>query len=86
MLISEDSRGVLSDFGLSRIQEQLAAGATPSNRPNGTPRYMSPELADGTSSRCREGDVWAWGCLLYYASVVSNASLKATDNWYIDRS
>lgn len=67
--MNENDRPVLSDFGLSRVQEELALGATPSNRPNGTLRYLSPELAEGTTSRSLGGDVWAWGCLFYYASI-----------------
>jgi len=57
ILLSEDNRVKLSDFGLRQvfIQEELA---------NDSPCYKSPEVLEG-KPYSKSSDVWALGCVLY---------------------
>ncbi|MFC4069940.1 serine/threonine-protein kinase, partial [Actinoplanes subglobosus] len=61
VLIAEDGRVVLTDFGLATMV------AVPAGRDEpllGSPRYIAPErLRDGVSSR--EADLWSLGATLY---------------------
>lgn len=62
VLIGEDGRVVLTDFGLAR---EADGRVTQTNR-MGTPQYVSPERAmRGISSR--EADFWSLGATLYCA-------------------
>ncbi|KAG8905736.1 hypothetical protein FRB99_008373 [Tulasnella sp. 403] len=65
VLITDEPRAVLCDFGLAKTMEEMPSGLTTStfNQAGSLP-YESPELVHGTSQRSRETDVWAWGCLL----------------------
>jgi YD repeat-containing protein len=65
ILLGEDGTPKLNDFGLARQLDadtrQTASGAV-----LGTPRYMSPEQAEGRSDRIGPAtDVWALGVILY---------------------
>lgn len=53
------------DFGLARVEVQEPSGrSTPSGSIQGSPRYMSPEQAEGKPSDKRS-DMYALGCILF---------------------
>jgi hypothetical protein len=61
VLIAEDGRVVLTDFGLATFVAVPAGQGEPLL---GSPRYLAPErLRDGVSSR--EADLWSLGATLY---------------------
>lgn len=41
------------------------SGLTTSVSVKGSARYLSPELLEDGAVYSREGDVWAWGCVLF---------------------
>ena len=75
MLISNDGRPVLSDFGLSRLQMNSVT-ITGTSKLGGNVRWMAPELiqAPGGSPNqmhTKATDVWAFGMITYVCSDVS---------------
>ncbi|KAG8898424.1 hypothetical protein FRB99_007442 [Tulasnella sp. 403] len=65
VLITDERRAILCDFGLAKSMESMPSGLTTSTfNQGGSLPYESPELLTGTSLRAPESDVWAWGCLL----------------------
>lgn len=53
------------DFGLARVEVQEPSGrSTPSGGIQGSPRYMSPEQAQGKSGDARS-DIYALGCIIF---------------------
>ncbi|HEX2659558.1 MAG TPA: serine/threonine-protein kinase [Polyangia bacterium] len=67
VLLGEDGRVKLSDFGIARLLEP-AAGESPLTRPSvvlGTPGYLAPEARAGAAPDPRM-DVYAMGALLHY--------------------
>ncbi|KIK64047.1 hypothetical protein GYMLUDRAFT_162160 [Collybiopsis luxurians FD-317 M1] len=70
ILITDDGRATLSDFGLSQVIEDLVGptGITPSCTEAGPIRWQSPEFLMDTSEIFRPqlpGDVWSFGCTAY---------------------
>ncbi|RDB31079.1 putative serine/threonine-protein kinase drkC [Hypsizygus marmoreus] len=69
VLITDDGRAALSDFGLSQVIEDLLEGPTgftPSNPQVGPPRWQAPELLeDDALQPGLETDVWSFGCTAY---------------------
>ncbi|KAG8934434.1 hypothetical protein FRC00_012135 [Tulasnella sp. 408] len=63
VLVSEEVRGMLGDFGLSRVLEADPTGLTTSRTIKGSIRYMSPELLNENVIHPLQSDVWAFGCL-----------------------
>ena len=63
VLLSEDDRPILADFGLARMLES-AVRFTQANQALGTPEYMAPEQAMGADADHRS-DLYAVGILLY---------------------
>ncbi|KAG8986232.1 hypothetical protein FRB90_004146, partial [Tulasnella sp. 427] len=63
VLVTEDIRGMLGDFGLSRVLEADPTGLTTSQTIKGSMRYMSPELVNEGLGHTLQSDVWAFGCL-----------------------
>ena len=64
VLVDENGRAVLVDFGLARREESMDLTATGSRL--GTPRYMSPEQVAGESSTLGpQSDVFSLGVMAY---------------------
>ncbi|KAG8986246.1 hypothetical protein FRB90_004125, partial [Tulasnella sp. 427] len=63
VLVTEDIRGMLGDFGLSRVLEADPTGLTTSKTIKGSMRYMSPELVNEGLGHTLQSDIWAFGCL-----------------------
>ncbi|KAG8906476.1 hypothetical protein FRB99_006791 [Tulasnella sp. 403] len=64
VLITDEHRAMLCDFGLAKAMENMPSGLTTSTfNQGGTLPYESPELLRGGSMRSPQSDVWAWGCL-----------------------
>ncbi|KAJ3740233.1 kinase-like domain-containing protein, partial [Lentinula detonsa] len=75
ILITDDGRAILSDFGLSQVIEDLVGptGITPSVFAAGPIRWQSPELLMDVSETCRPqlpDDVWSFGCTAYEAGII----------------
>jgi len=64
VLLGEDGAPVLTDFGLAKLIDSEASGATRSGVMLGTPSYMPPEQATGKFVDWR-ADVYALGATLY---------------------
>jgi serine/threonine protein kinase len=65
VLLAEDGRVVLTDFGLATFDE-IGSSLTQSGVVHGSPQFIAPERAlDGTSSI--EADMWSLGATLYAA-------------------
>ncbi|HTF85439.1 MAG TPA: protein kinase [Cellvibrio sp.] len=63
MLLEEDGRAVLMDFGIARPSD-VASGMTQTGTAIGTPHYMSPEQAKGLSVDSR-ADLYSLGVVLF---------------------
>jgi serine/threonine protein kinase len=68
VLLDEDGRAVLTDFGIARHSE--AGGLTQMGTAIGTPQYMSPEQALGDPVDART-DLYALGVMLYLLSTAT---------------
>ncbi|MFN0178385.1 MAG: serine/threonine-protein kinase [Gemmatimonadales bacterium] len=70
-ILLDGERAVVADFGLARAVERSVDGSplTSSGLALGTPTYMSPEQAAGTSNLTERTDVYAFGCVLYHMLV-----------------
>jgi serine/threonine-protein kinase len=64
ILLDEDGRALLSDFGLAR-SAQVSSSASSSLGGIGTPFYRAPELWRGKPPATPATDVYALGCILY---------------------
>jgi serine/threonine-protein kinase len=66
LLLTEDGNTLVADFGIARA---LASGdeerLTATGLAMGTPAYMSPEQASGSSEVDVRSDVYSLGCVLY---------------------
>ncbi|MEV0721003.1 serine/threonine-protein kinase, partial [Asanoa sp. NPDC050611] len=65
VLIAEDGRVVLTDFGSASLDENAGA-ITRSGVIVGTPQYIAPERAE-TGIATPESDLWSLGATLYHA-------------------
>ncbi|MGB3609079.1 MAG: protein kinase [Cellvibrio sp.] len=63
MLLNEDGRAVLMDFGIARPSD-VASGMTQTGTAIGTPHYMSPEQARGVQVDSR-ADLYSLGVVLF---------------------
>jgi len=66
ILLAEDGRAILTDFGIARVATATATGTGP-NMTIGTPHYISPEQAQGRPVDGR-ADLYALGVTLYKAA------------------
>jgi len=64
ILITEDGKNYLADFGLARIS-QMGSSTLSSEMLLGTPHYISPEQAQGNNDLDERTDVYSFGALLY---------------------
>ncbi|KAG9034282.1 hypothetical protein FRB95_013440 [Tulasnella sp. JGI-2019a] len=65
ILLNDERRAVLCDFGLAVAADEVQTGLNTSKGLKGTMRYCSPELVmQEESLRTVSSDIWAWGCLL----------------------
>ncbi|HXW55892.1 MAG TPA: tetratricopeptide repeat protein [Candidatus Cybelea sp.] len=64
ILVGKDGHVYVSDFGLAKSFDDGAIGMTRTGAFLGTPRYMSPEQAEGKPADCRS-DIYAYGLILY---------------------
>ncbi|KAF4585151.1 hypothetical protein EYR40_001988 [Pleurotus pulmonarius] len=68
ILITDEGRAALSDFGLSQVIDDLMgpSGFTPSCSEAGPVRWQAPELLEDDDSRPKlPSDVWSFGCTAY---------------------
>lgn len=64
ILVSEDGRALVMDFGLARRFTDSTARLTATGEVFGTPHYMSAEVAAGREADVRT-DIWGLGATLY---------------------
>jgi TolB-like protein len=65
-ILIEDEQAVIADFGVARALDMAATDQlTATGFAVGTPAYMSPEEASGSSHVDGRADVYALGCVLY---------------------
>jgi serine/threonine protein kinase len=66
VLIDNDGRVVVVDFGLASLEGIETQGITTPSQVIGTPQYLAPEVVDGSLGPRGPGvDVYGLGCLLY---------------------
>jgi len=64
ILLTEDGKAVLSDFGLARVTFPSDGGAASPGRIWGTPGYLAPEQIAGGPPSAR-ADLYSLGCILF---------------------
>ncbi|KXN81451.1 Serine/threonine-protein kinase HT1 [Leucoagaricus sp. SymC.cos] len=68
ILVSNDRRALIADFGLSRLALTTLVGSTEANLGH-TTNWSAPEVVvgwDGQSSKpSKQSDIWSFGCLCY---------------------
>lgn len=82
ILLAEDGRAVLTDFGIARAAHGAATGTGP-NMTIGTPHYISPEQAQGRPLDGR-ADLYALGVTLYKAAT-GELPFRSSDWWELAR-
>jgi serine/threonine protein kinase len=65
ILMNEDGRVLLSDFGVAKNFVEDSSLVTAANFRIGTPLYMSPEQISGNQTVDRRSDVYSFGVLAY---------------------
>lgn len=81
ILISEDGRPVVTDFGIAKAMEGVPDGQSLTQGAIGTPEYMSPEVIKGNPVDGRT-DVYSLGIVLYHV-VTGRAPFTATTPYQI---
>ena len=71
MLIADDGRALITDFGFSFLAEP-SVPVIPSISPGGTLKWMAPEVFDGQVASV-QSDMWAFGmtalvCIIFPSS------------------
>lgn len=68
VLVNQNRRALLSDFGLAKIlDETLQHGLTTTDNFKGSLPWCSRELLE-TGTRTTQSDMWAWALLVWEAS------------------
>lgn len=65
ILLSADGQAILADFGIAKMLEPSDAKLTATGIGIGTPAYMAPELARGSTELSPASDLYAAGVVLY---------------------
>ncbi len=65
ILIQEDGRVKVIDFGIAQLFEENATKASGLGRLIGTPSYMSPEQKENPANACFGSDIYALGVIAY---------------------
>ncbi|MFG1944530.1 protein kinase [Nonomuraea sp. NPDC048826] len=76
VLLADDGRVVLTDFGIATLESE--SGLTATGSLVGTPAYMPPERLNGEPAR-PESDLWSLGATLYAA--VEGAPPFRRESW-----
>lgn len=77
VLVNDFPEAVLSDFGLSRVIQELdsSTGLTTGAGPKGSHNYMAPELFEDEDSKpTLESDVYAFGGLILAVGIQARDS------------
>jgi serine/threonine protein kinase len=72
VLITDEGRAALCDFGLSQVVEDLGrpTGFTLSNPDVGPIRWQAPEFLDGEDEAATlMSDVWSFGCTAFEVNI-----------------
>ncbi len=80
VIITPRGQAKVLDFGIAKLVGPLAASPETLTHPNvliGTPRYMSPEQAQGKDVDART-DIWSLG-VLYYEALTARAPFRGAD-------
>ncbi|MCX4720021.1 protein kinase [Streptomyces virginiae] len=64
VMVTDEGSAMVLDFGIATLLDGEHTRLTPTNRPIGTPSYMSPEQA-GSGEVTPRSDYYSLGCLLY---------------------
>ncbi|KAF4593620.1 hypothetical protein EYR40_008408 [Pleurotus pulmonarius] len=64
VLVGDDRKAVIADFGLSRLQDQIASATTRTKKASGTLRWMAPELLDAEPLD-KPADVYSFALLAW---------------------
>lgn len=64
VIITDEHRGALCDFGISRVMTSFRTGYTTVNQAAGTTRYQAKELSLGQTRPTDKSDVYAFGGLI----------------------
>ena len=82
ILISDDKKALISDFGLSRLVEATTGYSINSSDTCGSARWMSPEQLPHTSEQPikldSRNDVWSFG-MVVYVRFRANARFQTTN-------
>ncbi len=65
ILLTQDGRAKVADFGLARPLTEESGGLTMTNMVMGTPDYMAPEQRTGAGHPDHRADIFALGVMLY---------------------
>ena len=65
IIVQEDMRPLLTDFGLGRAAKVHQAALADETRVTGTPYYFPPELIEGPRAPDRRSDIYSLGVIMY---------------------
>lgn len=73
ILVSDDGRPLLADFGTAISSASRSLAATELHGQKGTPKWMAKELLvhENYTGHTEESDIWAFGMVIYVCIHVS---------------